>query len=42
MKIGKQTYALKNTPTLLECACIVGPKEGNGPLKDFFDLSVKD
>ena len=27
-KIGKQTIKFDNPPTILECASIVGPKEG--------------
>ena len=42
MKIGKQTYVLKNTPTIQECACIVGPKEGNGPMQKYFDKIMQD
>ncbi len=42
MKIGNQTYVLKNTPTIFDCASIVGPKEGNGPMKEFFDRSIED
>ncbi len=38
----KNTIILKNTPTLYDCACIVGPKESNGPLKESFDLTVDD
>lgn len=38
----KNTIILKNTPTLYDCACIVGPKEANGPLKESFDLTVDD
>lgn len=42
MKLGKQTYELKNTPSIEDCACIVGPKEGNGPMKEYFDRSIED
>lgn len=37
-----KTIILKNTPTLHDCACIVGPKEGNGPLSEYFDMFVDD
>ena len=31
-KIGKQTIKFDNPPTISTTACIVGPKESNGPL----------
>jgi len=41
MKIGKQTYAFDNV--YLSCgASIVGKKEGEGPLKDYFDIVLED
>lgn len=36
------TIFLKNTPSICDCACIVGPKEKNGPLKEYFENSVED
>ncbi|MEG0371389.1 MAG: stage V sporulation protein AD [Clostridium sp.] len=41
-KIGKQTVKFENPPTILSTASIVGPKEGEGPLKDRFDIVLKD
>ena len=36
-KIGTQTAALANPPTLAGWANVVGKKEGEGPLADTFD-----
>ena len=41
-KIGKQTIKFDNPPTVLETACIVGPKEADGPLAKFFDQCLED
>ena len=41
-KIGKQTIKFDNPPTILETACIVGPKEADGPLAKFFDQCLED
>ncbi len=40
--IGKQTFQLDNTPTILDAAAIVGPKELDGPLAKYFDKCVED
>ena len=37
-RIGKRTIRLNNMPTIVAASSIVGPKEGQGPLKDKFDL----
>ena len=42
MKIGKQTIIFENRPVILETGSAVGPKEKEGPLKDFFDTAVAD
>ncbi len=42
MKIGSQTIQLENTPKLLQTASMVGPKEMDGPLNQFFDLHTDD
>lgn len=42
MKIGKQTIIFENKPVIYSVASIVGPKEAEGPLKNFFDERVKD
>lgn len=41
-KIGKQTIKFDTPPTILETACIVGPKEGEGPLAKYFDQCLED
>ncbi len=41
-KIGKQTISFDTPPTILETACIVGPKEANGPLSTYFDKCLDD
>ena len=37
-----QTIILKNETYLLEGYSMVGPLEGKGPLKDYFDYVIKD
>ena len=41
-KLGKQSYRLLNPPTIMSYYSIVGPKEGQGPLKKYFDLILED
>ena len=41
-RIGKRTIKLNNMPTIIAASSIVGPKEGQGPLKDKFDLILSD
>lgn len=41
-RLGKQTVVLENPPSIISTATIVGPKEGDGPLKDYFDLVLAD
>ena len=41
-KLGKQTIKFENPPTILDCACIVGPKESEGPLAKYFDQCLDD
>lgn len=41
-KIGKQTIKLKNPPRIISTYSIVGPKEGDGPLKDYFHEVLND
>lgn len=41
-KLGKQTVMFTNPPSILSTATIVGAKEGEGPLKDYFDVVIKD
>ena len=40
--IGKQSVALPDPPSITGYACIVGSKEGQGPLRDSFDLISAD
>jgi len=39
---GKSTVVFENPPVILSGASIVGKKEGEGPLKDLFDLIEED
>ncbi|KNZ70786.1 stage V sporulation protein AD [Thermincola ferriacetica] len=41
-KLGKQTFQLANPPVIVGAAAIVGPKEGQGPLGNIFDLVLPD
>jgi stage V sporulation protein AD len=41
-RLGKQTIKLKNPPSMLATAAVVGPKEGEGPLSKYFDMIQKD
>lgn len=41
-KLGKQTVKLDNPVSIVSTATVVGPKEGEGPLKDKFDIILKD
>ena len=41
-KLGKQTIKFDNPPTILDCASIVGPKEAQGPLAEYFDQTLED
>ena len=40
--LGKQTIRFDFPPSILSAASIVGKKEGEGPLADFFDLVSED
>lgn len=37
MHIGRQTWLFKNKPVIISTATVVGPDEGEGPLKSTFD-----
>ncbi|MBE6051073.1 MAG: stage V sporulation protein AD [Clostridium sp.] len=39
---GNQTIELKNPPKIISTFSVVGPKEGEGPIRDYFDLVLKD
>lgn len=41
-KIGAQTVQFDNPPILLASGSVVGPKEGEGPLRDYFDIVLSD
>ena len=41
-KVGNQTIVFDIPPTVLETACIGGPKEANGPLAKYFDQVLDD
>jgi stage V sporulation protein AD len=41
-RVGQQTIKLGLPPSIISAATIVGPKEGEGPLKDYFDLVLQD
>lgn len=41
-KIENHTICFDTPPTILECAAIAGPKESNGPLSKYFDLTTDD
>lgn len=40
--IGEQTVCLDNPPSVAAAACVVGKKEGDGPLKGYFDFISED
>ncbi len=41
-KLGKQTVKFNNPVTILQTASIVGPKEADGPLAQYFDNCLED
>ena len=41
-KLGKQTIKFLKPPTIISTACIVGPKEAEGPLAKYFDKCLED
>ncbi len=41
-KIGKQTIQFNCPPSITSTACIVGPKEAQGPLAKYFDKCLED
>lgn len=42
MRIGRSTVKFSTPPGILSSAAIVGKKEGNGPLRDDFDIILND
>ncbi len=41
-RIGRQTIELKSRPKIISATSVVGPKEGDGPLSEYFDVILKD
>ena len=41
-RVGRQTVKLTDPPKIIATYSIVGPKEGEGPLKDYFDEILND
>ncbi len=41
-RIGRQTLVFRNRPVLVGAFSTAGPKEGEGPLKDRFDVVLED
>lgn len=41
-RAGKQTLVIESHPKIIATASIVGPKEGEGPLKSYFDIILDD
>lgn len=41
-RVGNQTVQFENPPIILSSSNIVGPKEGEGPLRDSFDKIIDD
>lgn len=41
-RVGRQTIKLINPPKIISAFSVVGPKEGEGPLKEYFDEILND
>ena len=41
-RVGEQTIKFETPPKIIATYSIVGPKEGEGHLKDYFDEIVED
>ena len=41
-RLGNQTIKFESPPSIVGTASIVGPKEGLGRFKDYYDLILKD
>lgn len=41
-RVGMRTVKFANPPSILAAASVVGPKEGEGPLSQYFDVVVDD
>lgn len=40
--VGKQTVILENPPSIIATSSTVGPKEAEGPLGEYFDVTTED
>lgn len=41
-KLGRQTLVFRNKPVITGECCVVGTREGRGPLKEYFDVILED
>lgn len=41
-RLGSQTVKFQNPPIIISTASVVGPKEGEGPLRQYFDVICED
>ena len=41
-RLGRQTVAFTNPPSIAAGSCVVGQKEGEGPLRKWFDYISDD
>ncbi|MEK6263615.1 MAG: stage V sporulation protein AD, partial [Clostridium sp.] len=41
-RIGDQTVVIESKPRIISTYNIVGPKEGQGPLSEYFDRILED
>lgn len=41
-RVGNQTVQIQSKPRIIATTSIVGPKEGMGPFKDYFDIILDD
>lgn len=41
-KVGKQTVRLDSKPKIISTFSVVGPKEGDGPLSEYFDVILEN
>ena len=41
-RLGAQTFVYPSKPSIRAAAAIVGPKEGQGPMRDWFDEVLTD
>lgn len=41
-RVGMQTVRTESKPRIISTASVVGPKEGKGPLREYFDIILED